>query len=80
MTRNLRKVASSIGNADFLPMWAGQGVMLTRAMPAAELVGSLVAEAQNLLSYNHASAPFALVNEADRVIALTTRLGEPRMS
>ena len=80
MTRNLRKVASSIGNAEFLPMWAGQGVMLTRAMPAAELVGSLVAEAQNLLSYNHASTPIALVNEADRMIALTTRLGEPRMS
>jgi nitronate monooxygenase len=35
MTRNLRKVASSIGNAEFLPMWAGQGVTLTRAMPAA---------------------------------------------
>ena len=31
-------------------MWAGQGVTLTRAMPAAELVGSLVAETQNLLS------------------------------
>jgi hypothetical protein len=53
MTRNLRKVASSIGTAEFLPMWAGQGVMLMRAMPAVELVGSLVAEAQNLLSYNH---------------------------
>jgi nitronate monooxygenase len=54
MTRNLRKVASSIGNAEFLPLWAGQGVMLTRAMPAAELVGSLVAEAQNLFSYRRA--------------------------
>jgi nitronate monooxygenase len=54
MTRNLRKVASSIGNAEFLPLWAGQGVTLTRAMPAAELVGSLVAEAQNLFSYTRA--------------------------
>ena len=45
-------------------MWAGQGVTLTRAMPAAELVGSLVAEAQNLLSCNHASTPFAPVNKA----------------
>ena len=46
MTRNLRKAASAIDNAEFLPMWAGQGVMLTRAMPAAALVESLVAEAQ----------------------------------
>jgi nitronate monooxygenase len=50
MTRNLRKIASVIENAEFLPMWAGQGVMLTRAIPAAELVGTLVAEARNLLS------------------------------
>lgn len=54
MTRKLRKAASSSGNAEFLPLWAGQGVMLARAMPAAELVGSLVAEAQNLFSYTHA--------------------------
>ena len=57
MTRNLRKAASAIDNAEFLPMWAGQGVMLTRAMPAAALVESLVVEAQNLLSYSLASAP-----------------------
>src|SRR5262249_45742924 len=50
MTRNLRRVASSIRNAEFLAMWAGQGVMLTRAMPAAELVRSLVAEAQHQFS------------------------------
>jgi nitronate monooxygenase len=50
MTRNLRKVASATDNADFLPMFAGQGVALARAMPAAELVGSLVAEAQKLFS------------------------------
>lgn len=62
MTRNLRKVASATDNAEFLPMFAGQGVTLTRAMPAAELVGSLVAEAQTLLSLNGASAPFARVS------------------
>jgi nitronate monooxygenase len=59
MTRNLRKVASSIRNAEFLSMWAGQGVTLTRAMPAAELVALLVAETQSLLSGNHASTPVA---------------------
>src|SRR5215211_1601812 len=79
MTRNLRKVASAMENAEFLPMWAGQGVMLARAMPAAKLVGSLVAEAQNLLSHNHASTSSALANEADRMTALIGRLGEPRM-
>jgi len=52
MTRNLRMVASAMRNPEFLPMWAGQGVMLTRALPAAELVRSLVAEAQSLLSPN----------------------------
>ncbi len=62
MTRNLRKVASATDNAEFLPMFAGQGVTLTRAMPAAELVGSLVAEAQTLLSLNGVSAPFARVS------------------
>ena len=53
MTRNLRQVASAKDDAEYLPMLAGQGVQLTRAMPAAELVGSLVAEAQNLLSHDH---------------------------
>ena len=52
MTRNLRKIASAMGNPEFLPMWAGQGVMLARALPAAELVRSLVAETQSLLSSN----------------------------
>jgi nitronate monooxygenase len=59
MTRNLRKVASSIGNAGFLPMWAGQGVTLTRAMPAAELVDWLVGDAKKLLSYRHAGTSTA---------------------
>ena len=63
MTRNLRKVASSTGNAGFLPMWAGQGLTLTRAMPAAELVNSLVGEARKLLSSNRASTSMALVGE-----------------
>ena len=63
MTRNLRKVASSTGNAEFLPMWAGQGVTLARAMPAAELVKLLVGEAEKLLSSNRASTSMALVSE-----------------
>lgn len=57
MTRNLRKVAFATNNAEFLPMFAGQGVTLAREMPAAELVGSLVAEARRQLSCNHANHP-----------------------
>ena len=65
MTRNLRKAASAAGNADFLPMWAGQGLTMTRVMPAAELVGSLVAEAQSLLSNGHARSGIAPDVRAD---------------
>jgi nitronate monooxygenase len=63
MTRNLRKVASSTGNAGFLPMWAGQGLTLARPMPAAELVKLLVGEAEKLLSSNRASTSMVLVSE-----------------
>jgi len=49
MTRNLRKVAVATDNAEFLPMFAGQAVALTRTLPAAELVRSLVAEVHELL-------------------------------
>ena len=57
MTRNLRKVAFATNNAEFFPMFAGQGVTLAREMPAAELVGSLVAEARKQLSCNHTNHP-----------------------
>ena len=50
MTRNLRQTAAATDDAEFLPLFAGQGVTLPRTMPAAELVGSLVAEAQDLFS------------------------------
>jgi nitronate monooxygenase len=50
MTRNLRRIASATDNAEFLPLFSGQGVALARSMPAAEMVGSLVAEVENLFS------------------------------
>jgi len=50
MTRNLRRVASAADNAEFLPLFSGQGVTLARAVPAAQLVGSLVAEARKLFA------------------------------
>jgi nitronate monooxygenase len=49
MTRNLRKAAVAASNAEFMSMWAGQGVTLAQAIPAAELVEQLVAEASQLL-------------------------------
>ncbi|HJY41243.1 MAG TPA: DUF561 domain-containing protein [Steroidobacteraceae bacterium] len=48
MTRNLRKAAAVRGEAEFLPLWAGQGVMLTRTLPAAQLVATLVAEVEQI--------------------------------
>lgn len=50
MTRMLRSAASAIPDAEYLPMWAGQGVTLARAIPAGELVERLVSQAEQLLS------------------------------
>jgi nitronate monooxygenase len=50
MTRNLRRVASAADNAEFLPLFSGQGVTLARAVPAAQLVESLVAETRKLFA------------------------------
>jgi NAD(P)H-dependent flavin oxidoreductase YrpB (nitropropane dioxygenase family) len=36
---------------DLHPMWAGQGAMLARAGPAAEIVERTVAEAERLLAH-----------------------------
>jgi nitronate monooxygenase len=44
LTRAMRSAAARQSNAEFLSLWAGQGVARARAMPAAELVRRLVAE------------------------------------
>jgi nitronate monooxygenase len=46
---DLRRAAAKLGMADFIAMWAGQGVGLVRQRPAAELVDELVEESQKLL-------------------------------
>jgi nitronate monooxygenase len=61
MTRKVRKAASVARNAEYLSMWAGQGVTLLRTMPAAELVLWLVDNAQKLLSCNQAGTSIAAV-------------------
>ncbi len=43
-TKALNAVANKQGNYDFAVQWAGQGAPLARAMPAAELVETLVRE------------------------------------
>jgi nitronate monooxygenase len=44
LTRPMRNAAGKQGEAGFLSLWAGTGVARARAMPAAELVRTLVAE------------------------------------
>lgn len=49
VSRVLRQATSSAGSADFMAMWAGQGVGQHRNMPAAQLVQQLVTGANSLL-------------------------------
>ena len=44
LTGKLRQASAKAGNPDFVPMWAGQAVALSRALPAADLVAALEAE------------------------------------
>jgi nitronate monooxygenase len=44
LTRPMRNEAGKQGVADFISLWAGRGVARARQMPAAEMVGTLVAE------------------------------------
>ena len=44
MTRGLRGAAAKAGRTEFMSLWAGQGAPLCRALPAAELVATLVEE------------------------------------
>ena len=44
LTGALRRVAAEAGNADYLALWAGQGVAAARPLPAGELVALLERE------------------------------------
>ncbi|WP_242395687.1 NAD(P)H-dependent flavin oxidoreductase [Anaeromyxobacter oryzisoli] len=44
LTRAMRQAAARQGRAEFLSLWAGQGVARIRALPAAELVRTIVQE------------------------------------
>ena len=44
VTGTLRAAAAKAGNPEFLALWAGQGLAMSRALPAAELIAQLEAE------------------------------------
>ena len=46
VTRPLRTAAAKQGRAEFLSLWAGQGVRLARRQSAAELVARLAQETE----------------------------------
>lgn len=48
-TRDIRKKATELGKAEFLSLWAGQGVNLIRSMGASQLVDTLYQEALDAL-------------------------------
>jgi nitronate monooxygenase len=50
VTRPLRSAAAKAGRAEFLSLWAGQGVRMTRRQTASELVARLASELENTLS------------------------------
>lgn len=56
LTRPLRNAAAKQGRAEFLSLWAGQGVRLARRQPAASLVARLVSETDSVIRGLRASS------------------------
>jgi nitronate monooxygenase len=54
LTRPLRTAAAKQGRAEFLSLWAGQGVRMARRMKAAELVAALAEETDAAIGRLHA--------------------------
>jgi nitronate monooxygenase len=50
MTADLRREAAKAGKGDLLSLWAGQGVALARARPAADLLRDLVRETEEAVA------------------------------
>jgi nitronate monooxygenase len=51
VSRVLRKSAADRNDSDFMAMWAGQGVALTRDLPAEEFMRDLVNSARTLMTH-----------------------------
>lgn len=56
LTRALRLEAAKQGRADFLSLWAGQGVRLARRQSAADLIARLIKETDAVLHDLHSGA------------------------
>ena len=50
LTPPIRQAAAKAGRAEYLSLWAGQGVAMSRGIPAAELFAALVRETYDALS------------------------------
>lgn len=50
LTKGVRSASAAQNNADFLSLWAGQGLELARQLPAAELMAALIQEMDSLHS------------------------------
>jgi nitronate monooxygenase len=46
LSGEIRQTAAKLGRAEFMSLWAGQGVAMSRPMPAAQLLATLAAELQ----------------------------------
>jgi nitronate monooxygenase len=51
ITVKLRQASAKAGKPDFIALWAGQGAALSRALPAAELISRLEAEALQVIHH-----------------------------
>lgn len=49
LTGEIRQAAAKLGRTEFMSLWAGQGVSMSRSLPAGELVRTLVEELQAIL-------------------------------
>jgi len=66
LTRPLRSAAAQQGRAEFLSLWAGQGVRMARQEPAAKLVARLVRETETAIGQMRGPAFSHKVREKTR--------------
>ena len=66
LTRPLRSAAAQQGRAEFLALWAGQGVRMARQEPAAKLVARLVQETETAIGQLRSTASGNKVRERTR--------------
>jgi len=59
LTRPLRTAAGKQGRAEFLSLWAGQGLRLARRQSASDLIARLVQETAQAIHKLQAAAPAA---------------------